>query len=297
MYCSECGYENSDTSKFCGSCGANLQVPDFEEIRIVPDEKKRISVAGIIAVVIALLVVGAGIFTLTNSDFREAVKNKYLLLASKNYYNKEDYDNALYKFEAASDADYRSGYYMDICYKMAEGFYAEGMYEKAVEWYEYIDTKRCSFDDVEDCILKVKYKYVKENLNNYNSTTYEYLCHLKGEDYKDSEDVYEDLYSWKVSIVVNDKENDSATDLISVSSSNTIYFHVKLEGGVPRANTRLSYLLTYPDGSTDSGSWDGPVSSGNTPWVSTKTGKKGTVSVQIFDSANYKLGEKSVNVW
>ena len=149
-----------------------------------------------------------------------------------------------------------------------------------------------------------KYAYVLENKNNTNSTTYEYLKDLKYDNYKDSKDIYNSLYAWKVSIVVNSSANDYTTNRTSISRSSPIYFHIKLSGGPPNGSTRVRYSYELPNGRTGSGSHDGywnAGSSGSNYWddglyQNPAYGETGNLKMEYKDSDGNIIGSVTVRI-
>ena len=63
MKCSECGYENKDTAKFCSKCGTNLKEEPVNEPK---NNNSKIIIAALV-VVIVVLALCIGYFALNNN--------------------------------------------------------------------------------------------------------------------------------------------------------------------------------------------------------------------------------------
>ena len=133
-------------------------------------------------------------------------------------------------------------YYL-ACDKLGNGFY-----EEAIEIFEELD----GYKQSEDKINAAKYEYVLENMNNDDQTTYIYLKDLHKQDYKDSKNIFNSLYEWKISVIaINSSKNDDTTYETSISKNSAIYFHMKLTGGEPGESIRITVYSEYPDGGCD----------------------------------------------
>ena len=125
---------------------------------------------------------------------------------------------------------------------------------------------------------------------------------MKSKSYKDSEEIYNDLYKWTVKLVINDSETDSAAKKDEISKYDKVYCHVTLNGGTPNGTTRLKYSATYPDGSKAIGAWDKAWEEGTEGTCSfwydiPEYGKTWKFTVSIYDAdTGKKLGAKSVEL-
>ena len=129
----------------------------------------------------------------------------------------------------------------------------------------------------------------------------EYLKELKAINYEDSVSIYKELYDWKISIIVNESENDSVTDMASVSKYSNWYFHVSLTGGAPNEEIQLKYKGIFPAGHTFSDQWTDKWSDGWSGWASfyydtPVYGEQGTFKFKVFDANGNLLAEKSVRI-
>lgn len=189
------------------------------------------------------------------------------------------------------------------CCKEAEYLYAKQLIEE--EKYEEALANLDELGEYEDSATlekEAKYGYIGANLDSENETTYRYLRELKSKSYKDSEEIYNDLYKWTVKLVINDSETDSAAKKDEISKYDKVYCHVTLNGGTPNGTTRLKYSATYPDGSKATGAWDKAWEEGTEGTCSfwydiPEYGKTGEFTVSIYDAdTGKKLGAKSVEL-
>ncbi len=100
----------------------------------------------------------------------------------------------------------------------------------------------------EDEAHKAMYDYASSNLDHDDQLTFSYLCTLSEEGYGDAADLYEQLYGWRVSLIVNMDENDWGTDLSEYTSRDpqsglvgnpSAYAHIRVDNG-PLVDPALS---------------------------------------------------------
>lgn len=95
--------------------------------------------------------------------------------------------------------------------------------------------------------LEKKYQYVLEHENDStnkdgSSTFYKYISFLKQNDYKDSESIYNSVYSnWKFKCWVNDSL-DSENSKTSIAHNDSLYVHVKCIGGPVNKSVDLKFV-------------------------------------------------------
>ena len=185
------------------------------------------------------------------------LKKECLYNGAKYYYTQKNWINAIVWCKKVTDlSEDIPDFYYDSCYQYGKQLCKEKLYDSAIEHFEKAQDY---IEDASTQILEAKYLYVKDNkTTNYSKTkVYNYLKELKENGYKDSSTIYEDLYSWKVSIIMNTENDDTTTNLSSVSKYNTWYFHIDVSGGEPNASIQLKYSGMFPGGQTMYGTWDG----------------------------------------
>ena len=172
------------------------------------------------------------------------------------------------------------------------------LYFKAIEAFEELD----GYKDSEKKINEAKYKYVLDNKNNDNSTTYEFLSELKRIDYKNSTDIYDDLYEWKITMLaINTSENDETTNKNSISKYDTVYFHFRLTGGKPNETVRIKVVDIPPNGNSGDYYFDSVWEDGDILWYSwgynePQYGTAGTLQCKFYDENNNLIGVASVRL-
>lgn len=208
------------------------------------------------------------------------------------YYSKNNFEKALYYYKISRNYDVNSDEYKDLIYKCGKQKMANNSgtsYKEAIDLFAEIE----SYKDSKKLMCECMYKYVNIHINSYgqdvaakNTTVYEYLTALKKAKYNDSADIYEDLYSWKLSFAVNYTEGDYTTHKTTVSRNKTVYVHATLTGGIRYQTTKISYKVTYPNGDTSDreyfdsvwlSGWSGYV------WWSDGLNSNGKYTVKFYD--------------
>ncbi len=159
------------------------------------------------------------------------------------------------------------------------------------------------YDNAKQQNIEAKYEYVNANKNNDDLTTFEYLKELKDAEYKDSASIYKELYGWKITSVFNTSKNDSTTNKKSISRYDPLYCHITLSGGEPNEEATIKYTLTFPDGKTDSDTFDEKWTSGDsgTVWfedglyVNPEYGTLGKLYVHYYVNDTY-VGVATVEI-
>jgi hypothetical protein len=186
--------------------------------------------------------------------------------------------------------------YNEACSKLENGFYQE-----AIEMFEELDGYKKS----EDKINEAKYGYVLAHKNNDDRTTYAYLKELKKQDYKDSVNIYDNLYEWKITVIaINSSENDETTYKNSISKYNAVYFHLKLTGGEPGESVRITAKPTFPDGEKEEYVFEDKWSDGDILWYgwsdglynNPQYGDTGTLRCNFYDDNGNLIGAGSVKI-
>lgn len=208
-------------------------------------------------------------------------------------------------WKEASDQFRSLGDYKDSATKFQETYYKYGLllinqknYKSAINVFSELG----NYEDSKTRINEAKYAYVQANKNSTDTTTYSYLKDLKAAGYRDAQSIYNSLYAWRVSLVMNNSEKDETTNKSSISRYDRFYCHVKLSGGPPDGSTRLKYVLYFPDGSTYSGKWNFDWHAGTTSWCcgyyrNPSNGATGTFRVRIYyQSSGNLLGEATVTI-
>ncbi len=238
-----------------------------------------------------------------SADMVKESSYQYALVCMKN----EDYEKAIRYLEQSSD-------YKDSEEKLEEANqgYIKSQYEEAcalVEVEKYYEAVKIfkSIEDYEDSNEKklyAMYCYVNKYADHENTNTYNYLNELKKIKYKDSQEIYDELYMWKADIRFNNTVDDWDTSLSSISKYDTVHVVFELSGGTPNDSTKLSYVIRFPDGSEEDDEQDGTYFDGDQTgfywedgiYIDPQYGKTGQLTVFVYDEDGNKIGAEHVKI-
>ena len=237
--CTHCGAETEDDFLFCQICGTRLE--NSKAARQKALEKKRRKKKAIILTVsiiaASLFAIYLGFFLANYGEYKKACDD----LESGNYH--EAY-RSFVELDGFMDSDEMI---IETIYRNADDLLQKGEYDEAIKQFTNIDYYKDSKTKVSEC----KYSYVLANKSNKNELTYSYITELKEENYKDSAEVYKDIYRWRAKGIINTTKDDYKTHSTSVSRySKYVHFSFLLEGGLPGEKVELKYKLIYTNGST-----------------------------------------------
>lgn len=153
-------------------------------------------------------------------------------------------------------------------------------------------------------IPRYKYRYVLRNQNNDDLKTYKYLTELKERNYKDSYQIYESLYAWKITATPLNTQTNLLIKKPTIDIRNPVCFSLKLTGGEPNKSVRISVISTLPNGYTESYTFEETFTDGdsfqfgwdNGIYADPEHGQAGTLRCNFYDDANNLIGTGSVNI-
>lgn len=210
------------------------------------------------------------------------------------------------KFNEAETIFTELGYYRDSQAQLSETKYQrakeltrEKKFKQAVELFKELGY----YSDSVEQWKSAMYSYVLANKNNNDKTTYDYLKTLRQFNYKDSSSIYENLYKWKASIVINNSKTDDSTKKTSLSRNDTIYCHFTLSGGTPGETVALNAVGYWPWGSSSTVNWEieNKWRRGESGWCSWEMNNpadnrgKGTFTFKLFVGSTI-IGEASIKL-
>jgi len=183
----------------------------------------------------------------------------------------------------------------EVNYQKAHYWMNEDSYLLALSIFE----KLGDYKDSKTQCKEAKYQYVRKHRNNNDTDTYEFLKELRWVNYKDADDIYDDLYTWRLTGGFNTTRGDESAAKTSVSrSASYLHFWLQLEGGTPGETIDLTHTTIYPDGEARESSWywydkddsetfGGQWSGGlyNNP----QDGETGTLTVKVYELHTNKL--------
>lgn len=221
----------------------------------------------------------------------EALRVIYYKYGQK-YMDDGDYEHAARYFERVMGYKDAEDYLREAIYKDADNALSSKEYIKAVSLFE----KYPDYKDSPEKILEAMYAYVCEHKSNTDANTRNYLTQLVEADYKDSGEIYDAVYPWKLTITaINDSKN-SNTNMTSIHSENTIYFHFKLDGGAPGEKTKIYYDMIWPNGSESTDASSQEWSGGSTGELCFKAKTAGTFFVTFYDEKRNELGSGNIEI-
>ena len=313
VVCPKCKQALPEDSAFCHYCGTaiNLKTADNNEPRATAEKyaaahtypstpayqtnvasKKTSSKKALTAILIicAIVIVGFVGVAIGIPEYKyiqacSALDDGLYAKAIEAFEELDGYKDSEDKINAAK--------YGQACVALDDGSYA-----KAIKAFEALD----GYKDSENKINEAKYKYVLDNKNNNNSTTYEYLSSLKRIDYKNSADIYDDLYEWEITMLaINTNENDESTNMNSISKYDTVYFHFRLTGGKPNETVRIKVVDIPPNGNSGDYYFDSVWEDGDILWYSwgynePQYGTAGTLQCKFYDENDNLIGVASVRL-
>lgn len=312
----------------------NRQKAEEERLRLEEEEKERKikkkkqkKIAAIVAALIVVAILAYAFVTyllpkmryssacdaMSAGDYSKAIElfeklgeyedSTTLILQSKYEYGiqqKEagEYDSAVELFDGLGTYKDSKIQKKDAQYLKGGKLIEDGQFKEAVQLFSDLNQYKQSKTKK----LEAMYGFVCANKDSKNSDTYEYIKILRKLDYKDIDKIYNQLYKWEVSIVVNNSEKDTKTSQNKISKRDKIHCHVTLSGGTPDGKTKLEYSAVYPNGSTSTGQWSKEWKAGTEGLTSfwydiPEYGSTGTFVVKIYNAEDGKLlGQASVEL-
>ena len=238
-FCMHCGAPIEDDFLFCQICGIKLENSKAarKKAQERKQRKKRIILLTASILVGFLIAYFAFSFAAIYSDYKDACKSL----------ENGDFEDAYHKFVVLNgfmDSDEMT---IETIYRKADDLLTKGAYEEAMQQFSSISYYKDCKTKVSEC----KYAYVLANKNNKDKLTYSYITELKEQGYKDSAEVYDEIYKWRAKGIINTTKNDYKTHCESISKySSFVQFSFTLEGGLQGETVNLKYKVMYPDGST-----------------------------------------------
>lgn len=187
--------------------------------------------------------------------------------------------------------------YKETYYQYGLQLLREKSYTGAVTVFEALG----NYQESKTKLNEARYAYVKAHKNSTDTTTYKYLTELKKARYLDSSDIYDKLYAWSATVVINDSDTNATKKQTSISKYKKIYCHISLFGGPPNGEVVLRAVAAWPDGSTSTVNWKGEKwrkgESGSAYyWYTTPSaGRTGTFTLKVY-ADNVLIGQSTINI-
>lgn len=214
--------------------------------------------------------------------------------------NKKEWQRAANLFRELGDYNDSTAQYKEAAYQYGLVLISNKSYKLAVSTFTDLD----GYKDSRTKVNEAKYAYVLAYRDNTDTTTYSYLKDLKSAGYRDTKEIYNDLYKWVVTITAFNTSGSSSTNMSSISKYSPVYVHFKLSGGVPSGQTRLKVKYTNPEGNSYSYTWTYDVYAAD-HWyffwdkgiyTNPSQGSSGTLTIRFYDGNGNFIGEGSVRI-
>ena len=210
------------------------------------------------------------------------------------YLESGKHDLALASLELVGDYKDSADMITEINYQMACDDLEDKNYELAISAFEDMD----DYKDSAEKLNEAKYAYVLKYKDYPNTSAYEYLYSLKKIGYKDSAELYDELFAWKMTVIGWSTGEDNTHFMKTISRYSKVYCHIKLSGGPPDGTTPIRYSGTVPDGRTFEGVLSSEWKNGSKGWVYWKYPfiNMGPIEINFYDGDNNLIGSGSVNI-
>lgn len=212
------------------------------------------------------------------------------------YLNDGEYKSALVLFEELAEKDYKESAEMvkETKYQEADTYLNNGKYKYALALFEELAEK--DYKNSAEMIKETKYQFVSNKKDEENLTVYEYLTELSEDNYKDSKEIYEELYAWKFDIAFStSRQSMYHCDTVNASTKLLPFYYINLRitGGKPGEDLRGKYVIKWSNGQESKDSFvdgDGSVLSVTCSAAQSLLGK--TV-FSLYDNNGKLLASKS----
>ena len=228
------------------------------------------------------------------------MKNQCYLNMAKQLFDAKDYYGVITMYEKNGPFGENNELYKNACYNYGLEKSVSGNTEMAIFYF----TKADDFSDAKEHIKLEKYKYIQSNKDKNNPVTFEYLKELREDGYKDCETIYNEWYSWNVSVIaVNSDAENRITNRKSISKRHPVFFHYELTGGAPNETMIVSIKITFPNGETAKNISEWEMKDGSVNWYGWTSGiyengygSEGTLTIEFYDNHNNLIGSGSVEI-
>ena len=246
--------------------------------------------------------------TLSFEGSAELLDRAYMDAAQKCFDDK-NYTGAYTYYKQFSGYDQASDFNKECRYQQACQYVKDGQYESAVGVFimDILD----GYKDTEEKKLDAMYQYVVKTTKSgfvftSSQTVYRYFQTLTENDYKNSKELFDKVYQWKLEVTAfNNDQNDYTTILNSMNKvCSYVHFEAKITGGEPNKFTTMYHTITYPDGRVVKSDWEWEnVSLNASPYLGCewKSGwsisSVGEMTVSIYEKGSDKLvGSCKMNI-
>ena len=156
----------------------------------------------------------------------------------RNALESDNYDEACKSAQTLTGLDGGWDRLEPIAKAAAESFMQQQDYEKASTWFAFARDTGSRMD--------ARYQYVMRHFNHDNLTTYNYLKELSRNNYRDSSDLYDQLYKWRFEFGITTSEQAIDQNTWENSDGNNrtgVYAFAKATSGPLGHDARITIIV------------------------------------------------------
>ncbi|GEM_PF-2656929 len=220
---------------------------------------------------------------------------------SAELFDSGDYILAKDYLQKIGNVDRSSDVYKETMYQAGLQYLKKNNYSGAIGSLNLVK----GYKDANAQINEAKYQYVVHHKSRTDSSTHTYLKDLMTVGYRDSANIYNSLYQWKVTNIYFNSSSSGKTSMSSISRYNPVYCHFTVSGGPPGGAIYIYCKDVYPDGSSTGASKTSyAYRSGDSGWfgwsdsiyTNPAYGRTGNLTMYFYDTSWNLLGSGSVYI-
>lgn len=233
-------------------------------------------------------------------DYSDAksMYNQCVELGAQHEFDQGNYTTVIEMLECSDSFDATNDLYIQACLAMAERRISNNEFG-APFYIEKIPQSSQTLSLLKD----VKYTYILANQDNSNLYTHTYLKELKAASYKDCDQIWDELYAWKVTLKNFNTTSDDYYSNLSYLPTSSSYLHMLfyLTGGEPGETVTIYHKTQWPGKSESKSNWNWEnYGNGDVPgieWPNGYSSSSGTLVIKFYNAADDSyLGSVSVPV-
>lgn len=183
-------------------------------------------------------------------------------------------------------------------YQEAAKFMSNKLYDQALDIYEELE--QSDYKDSAEMVKEAKYQYVLvKKEQNTGGTVYEYLKSLTAAKYKDSEAIYEELYSWKFEIAFSETQRSMYhNDTVDATRQTFPFYYInfRITGGEPGEDLHGQYEILFSNGKISTAGYGDGNGTVLSLTVSATENPTGLTKFTLYDDYGNVLATKSAYI-
>lgn len=233
-------------------------------------------------------------------DYSDAksMYNQCAELGAQHEFDQGNYTTVIEMLEGSDSFDATNDLYIQACLAEAKRRISNNELSAPV-YIEKIPQSSQTLSLLKD----VKYTYILANQDNSNTYTHIYLKELKAASYKDCDQIWDELYAWKVTLKNFNTTSDDYYSNLSYLPTSSSYLHMffYLTGGEPGETVTIYHKEQWPGGLESKSDWNWEnYSNGDVPgiqWSNGVTASAGTYIIKFYNAADDScIGSVSIPV-